>query len=273
METQFGSKVMILGGDFHQVLPVMPHGTKAQLIDAHIVKSSLWNEIQVIRLKHNMRAQQDPDFAEFLLRVGDGNESFVEDDMIRIPDSFVIPWHGDESIGELIGFGIPRLEENAFNISYMVNRVIITPRNKDIDKLNEVVLNSFPGEQHIYYSFDRVEDDPQNLYQHEFLNSITPGGLPTHKLTLKLGAPIMLLRNIDPKTGLCNGTRLICRRFFPNCIDVEILTGHFKGTRVFLPRIPLKPSENVLSCPAHMVMLCPGSVMPCSYGNALSSNC
>ncbi|KAM1022730.1 hypothetical protein ACFX2I_043624 [Malus domestica] len=218
---------------------------KAQTIDACIVKSSLWNEIQVIRLKHNMRAQQDPDFAEFLLCVGDGNESFVEDDMIRIPDLLIIPWHGDESISELIGFVFPRLEENAFNISYMVDRAIITPRNDDVDKLNEVVLNSFPREQHIYYSFDRVDDDPQNLYQQEFLNSIIPGGLPAHKLRLKLGAPIMLLRNIDPKTGLCNGTRLICRRFFPNCIDVEILTGHFKGTRVFLPRIPLKPSENV----------------------------
>ncbi|XP_070660613.1 uncharacterized protein [Malus domestica] len=160
METQFGGKVRILGEDFRQVLPIMPHGTKAQTIDACIVKSSLWNEIIVIRLKHNMRAQQDPDFAEFLLRVGDGNESFVEDDMIRIPDSLIIPWHGDESIGELIGFVFPRLEENAFNISYMVDRAIITPRNEDIDKLNEVVLNSFPGEQHIYYSFDKVDNYP-----------------------------------------------------------------------------------------------------------------
>ncbi|XP_028961783.1 uncharacterized protein [Malus domestica] len=149
METQFGGKVMILRGDFRQVILVVPYGTKAQTIDACIVKSSLWNEIQVIRLKHNMRAQQDPNFAEFLLRVGDGNESFVEDDMIRILDSLIILWHGDESIGELIGFVFPRLEENAFNISYMVDRAIITPRNEDVDKLNEVVLNSFPGEQHI----------------------------------------------------------------------------------------------------------------------------
>ncbi|XP_050137528.1 uncharacterized protein LOC126613945 [Malus sylvestris] len=151
IETQFDGKVMILGGDFHQVLTVVPRGTKVQTIDACIVKSSLWNKIQVIQLKHNMRAQQDPDFAEFLLRVGDGNESFVEDDMIRIPDSCVIPWHGDESIGELIGFVFPRLEDNAFNISYMVDMAIITPRNEDVDKLNEVMLNSFPGEQHIYY--------------------------------------------------------------------------------------------------------------------------
>ncbi|KAM5554594.1 hypothetical protein ABKV19_022807 [Rosa sericea] len=245
VEMPFGGKVMILGGDFRQVLPVVPHGSKAQMIDACIVKSLLWNAIRILPLKHNMRAQQDPEFADFLLRVGDGNEPFVQDDMIRIPDALVIPWVGDESLGQLIASIFPGLEDNAFDSSYMVDRAIITPRNEDVDKLNEVVLNSFPGEDQIYYSFDRVEDDPHNLYQQEFLNSIAPGGLPSHKLTLKLGAPIMLLRNIDPKSGLCNGTRLICRGFFPNFIDAEILTGHFKGTRVFLPRIPLKPSENV----------------------------
>jgi hypothetical protein len=47
----------------------------------------------------------------------------------------------------------------------------------------------------------------------------------------------MLLRNIDPKFGLCNGTRLLCRGFFMNLLDVEILTGHNAGKRAFLPRI------------------------------------
>ena len=103
----------------------------------------------------------------------------------------------------------------------------------------------FPGIEQIYYSFDSVEDDTNNLYQPEFLHSLAPGGLPPHKLTLKVGSPIMLLRNIDPKIGLCNGVQLICRVFHRNLIDAEITVGHFHGTRVFIPRIPLKPSENV----------------------------
>ena len=93
------------------------------------------------------------------------------------------------------------------------------------------------------YSFDSVEDDERNLYQPEFLNSISLGGLHPHKLTLKRGAPIMLLRNIDPKLGLCNGTRLLCRGSYRNLIDAEILTGQFAGSRVFLPRIPLKSTD------------------------------
>ena len=54
----------------------------------------------------------------------------------------------------------------------------------------------------------------------------------------------MLLRNIDPKTGLCNGTRLLCRGTFLNMLDVEILTGHYSGQRVFLHKIKLKTTES-----------------------------
>ena len=90
------------------------------------------------------------------------------------------------------------------------------------------------------HSFNEVERDTQHLYQQEFLNSISPGGLPPHILRLKKGAPIMLLRNIDPKAGLCNGTRLICHGCFNNVIEAGILTGQYVGTRVFLLKIPLK---------------------------------
>ena len=127
----------------------------------------------------------------------------------------------------------------------MVDRALLTPINEDVDKLNEKIITQFPGEEQKLYLFDEVEDDTQHLYQQDFLNSISPRGLPPHILRLKKGAPIMLLRNIDPKVGLCNGTRLLCRGCFNNVIDAEILTGQYAGTCVFLPRIPLKTTENV----------------------------
>lgn len=55
----------------------------------------------------------------------------------------------------------------------------------------------------------------------------------------------MLLRNINPSEGLCNGTRLICHRFDQNMIDVETSVRKYWGKRVFLPRIPFFPIENV----------------------------
>jgi ATP-dependent DNA helicase PIF1 len=47
------------------------------------------------------------------------------------------------------------------------------------------------------------------LYPTEFLNSLSITGLCDHELHLKVGVPVMLLRNLDPSRGLCNGTRLI----------------------------------------------------------------
>jgi hypothetical protein len=46
----------------------------------------------------------------------------------------------------------------------------------------------------------------------QFLNTIVASGLPNHKLRLKVGVPVMLLRNLDQHYGLCNGTRLIITR-------------------------------------------------------------
>ncbi|KAG5611451.1 hypothetical protein H5410_022732 [Solanum commersonii] len=64
------------------------------------------------------------------------------------------------------------------------------------------------------------------------------------KLDLKENAPIMMLRNLDPANGLCNGTRLICRGFGNNIIHAKITTGEYATKQVFIPRIQLSPPEN-----------------------------
>ena len=45
---------------------------------------------------------------------------------------------------------------------------------------------------------------------------------PQHKLRLKLGVPIMVLRNIDPLNGVCNGTQGIVTRLMDHLVEVEI---------------------------------------------------
>jgi ATP-dependent exoDNAse (exonuclease V) alpha subunit len=240
----FGGKVMIMGGDFCQVFPVIEKGNKAQMISASIVKSHLWSNTKILHLRQNMRSMHDHDFAEFLMRIGDGNEPTKSDNMVRVPNEIVIPWEGENSIQNLIEHTFPQLQSHAWDPSYMVERAIITPKNYDVQRLNDIIIDQFPGDEHNLMSFDEVEGDTHNLYQQEYLNTIAPGSLPPHILKIKKGAPLMLLRNIDPKYGLCNGTRLLCRGLFMNLLDVEILTGHNAGKRVFLPRIKLQTTES-----------------------------
>ncbi|ELQ73964.1 DNA helicase, Helitron [Trachipleistophora hominis] len=70
--------------------------------------------------------------------------------------------------------------------------------------------------------------------------------MPPHKLVLKRGALIMLLRNLDPANGLLNGTRLIVDELYNNFIIATIVTGTKKGNRVIIPRIEMALSETRL---------------------------
>ncbi|XP_035838299.1 uncharacterized protein LOC118485895 [Helianthus annuus] len=68
-------------------------------------------------------------------------------------------------------------------------------------------------------------------------------GMPNHKLVLKVGVPIMLLRNLDQKNGLCNGTRLQVVKLGDRIIEAKVISGNNIGTRTFIPRINLSPSD------------------------------
>jgi ATP-dependent DNA helicase PIF1 len=61
---------------------VVTRGTRAQVTDATLQRSYLWQSIRKIRLSHNMRAQSDPWFLEYLLRIGNGTKKTIEDDYV-----------------------------------------------------------------------------------------------------------------------------------------------------------------------------------------------
>jgi hemolysin-activating ACP:hemolysin acyltransferase len=57
----------------------------------------------------------------------------------------------------------------------------------------------------------------------------------------------MLLRNINPSIGLCNGTRLIVTQLSARVIEAQIITRSNIGNRVFIPRIIFPINEG--RCP------------------------
>ncbi|KAG5588794.1 hypothetical protein H5410_049228 [Solanum commersonii] len=192
-----------------------------------------------------MRARTDPTFSEFLLRVGNGDEPTIRDNLILLPEQLTVK-HSRDGFPEepIIQEIFPNMQENAATAKYVTERAILASRNDHVNKLNDKLIAMFPGESKIFNSFDSAEDDTNNYYQEEYLNTLTPNGLPPHRLELKENAPIMLLRNLDPSNGLCNGTRMICRGFSQNVLQAEISSGHSATNHVFLPRIQLSPPEN-----------------------------
>ncbi|KAL1111455.1 hypothetical protein V6Z11_D02G060600 [Gossypium hirsutum] len=68
----------------------------------------------------------------------------------------------------------------------MTNRVIFATINNYVDKINEKMINIFPGDSKIFSSFDQAMDDTNDNYLEKFLNTLLPNDLPPHKLILKV---------------------------------------------------------------------------------------
>jgi ATP-dependent DNA helicase PIF1 len=129
--------------------------------------------------------------------------------------------------------------------NYLINRAILCPLNKSADLINMEVLNKLPTEEKHYYSSDSPRNDNQAfLYPTDFLNEYNCSGFPPHHLILKENAIVILLRNLNPSEGLCNGTRLIVKKFRPHVIEAEIVSNKNCGARVFIPRISLYSNED-----------------------------
>jgi len=98
-----------------------------------------------------------------------------------------------------------------------------------------------------------VDNQPEYGYiPIEFLHTLTPSGFPLHKLELKIGAPVMLLCNLDPTQGLYNGTRMILVSHTTRILRCRVLrqgndgVDHADENIVLIPRmnLELKPEEN-----------------------------
>nr|XP_043619921.1 ATP-dependent DNA helicase pif1-like [Erigeron canadensis] len=106
-----------------------------------------------------------------------------------------------------------------------------------------------PGEEMTYLSFDSIcESEDTNemeeaLFSTDVINNLRLAGLPNHKLVLKVGAPVMLLRNLDQQNGLCNGTRLQVMRLGKHVIEAKVITGTNIGTHTLISRLKMTPSD------------------------------
>ncbi|WVZ99087.1 hypothetical protein U9M48_044437, partial [Paspalum notatum var. saurae] len=256
----FGGKVVVLGGDLRQILPVIEGGSRSEIINAAIVNSPLWRHVLVLTLTTNMRiASSDLDpvaqqeiarFSRWVLDIGEGTIEAVAKDgeteptWIQIPRDLLLQTT-DDKISCVVRSVYADLCMKYAEPSYLCCRAILTPTNETADAVNAHIVALIPGTEREYRSCDRIQklapahESYEILYPTEFLNSINGNNFPQHRLILKKGVPVMLLRNLDQAGGLCNGTRLIVLETGDTVIRAEILTGRHMGERVDIPRISL----------------------------------
>lgn len=230
----FGNKLIVLGGDFRQILPVIPLSFKDIIITETIKYSRLWSNFKIFHLTENIRSINQ-EFSNLLLKIGNGDI-----DKFEIPDN----WKCTDVCNKIFSN-----INNNFNDSSRT-KVILACHNNDVDKLNYKILQFINQPLKIYYSsdfathkgIDQTEDELHLNYPIEYLNSIN-AGLPLHKLELKIGAIVMLLRNISIANGLCNGIRMKILNLHKYNIQAQVLTGSQSGKIFYIPRITLNTGE------------------------------
>ncbi|GMF22530.1 unnamed protein product [Phytophthora fragariaefolia] len=252
-EDPFGGKTVVLSGDFRQILSVVVRGTRAETIDACLKSSHLRSHFRQVHLTENMlvRAAHSAetaadlvDFSDFLLQVEEGRHDVNRQlgrDYMKLPRSMLIGDPPEAEVDE---------DEAIATDEYFANRTILTTTNVMVHHINDAVAARHDGDAHEYRSIDKLQDDEDwNFFEPEILNSVNINGIPPHKLTLNKGAPMMLMRNLNPDLGLCNGTRLRVVELKPNVIHAKIMTGERRGQDVLIPRIVFIRDGNDASFP------------------------
>ncbi|KAJ9554099.1 hypothetical protein OSB04_018144 [Centaurea solstitialis] len=258
-EKLFGGKVVVFGGDFRQILPVIPKGSRHDIVNSSLNSSYIWDHCTVLKLTINMRLQvgaqnddsdQTKQFADWILKIGNGTLGEPNDGraMIEISGDLLINETCDP-VSSIISFTYPNIFDNVSDSNYFQDRAILAPTYEVVDTINEHMLLMMPTEETVYFSSDSICESEEittfdrSLFSLEYLNSLRFSGVPNHKLALKVGVPIMLLRNIDQANGLCNGTRLQVEKLGKHVIQAKIITGTNAGMITLIPRMNLTPSD------------------------------
>jgi hypothetical protein len=241
----FGGIPTVLGGDFAQILPVVKGANRARIVDENLQNSFIWPKLQLLFLHENMR-----------IRPGEANQRFARyiqsmsyrpelHGNVTLPDE--IKQHQDSAPFCDSIFPPTLMAAERRDLNFFARRAILCVRNETAAEINAQILSTLRGEMHEFHAVDTaVTTDGGMLADQlnpEFLATLTPSGFPPAKLELKIGAPIILLRNLNPRQGLCNGTLLVISRYSRFCIEAQILGGPHHGETRLIPRITLHSTE------------------------------
>ncbi|XP_020981551.1 uncharacterized protein LOC110273049 [Arachis duranensis] len=196
--------------------------------------------LEVLKLTQNMRLKRSNniersyqslrEFAYRLLKIGDGKIGEISDVVVTSTFKKYIEDLDDEK--------------------NLQDRVVLAPTLQTVDEINEYMMKINQRQHVSYFNADMAcksktqTDVAAAVHTPEFLNGIKYSGLSNREIKLKVGILIMLLRNIDHSSGLCNGTWLIVTQLGKRIIEAKVIIGSNTGQKVFIPRMNLSPSDH-----------------------------
>jgi len=167
----FGGKPIVLGGDFHQILPVVRKGSRSAIVGASITNSRLWQHVVLLRLHTNMRllnpsleeSKRDEleRFSKWVLAIGDGTAPAerkgdeCEASWVTIPNDLLIHTTGDK-IAAIVSEVYPYFLMNYNSLEYLSSRAIVCPNNITVDEINDFIVSLIPGDSVHYLSCDTI---------------------------------------------------------------------------------------------------------------------
>ena len=257
----FGGVSVMLGGDFRQCLPVIRRSTRAQQTAASICHSSVFKAFSVVHLITNVRVElcklRDPsrsqklnEWAEELLRIGDGE--YLLDEGEGSPFESCLPSIVQSSAIESLHdvhkmiysvFGdlaeLSTMDPSELSTQEAMHSAVLCPLHTSVDYVNRCCLAMWDGSVVVKHGSDSYENaNDAMVVTLEQLNVQTPGGSPPQRLELKPKMPLVLLRNMAH--GLMNGTRLLLLEIAQNVLKCCVLSGCRAGSEVYLPRFTFK---------------------------------
>jgi hypothetical protein len=148
----FGGMTVVRGGDFRQILPVVPKGGREHIVNASIKRSYLWGHFQIFKLKQDMRLccmsdnklehQQVHEFVKLILNIGEGKTVTDDgDEFIQIPNDLLLQ-KGDDHRETIARSTYPNLLNNYKERNFLQERAILCPRNETVDQINDYIIIS-----------------------------------------------------------------------------------------------------------------------------------
>ncbi|KAK0417657.1 hypothetical protein QR680_013131 [Steinernema hermaphroditum] len=272
----FGGKVVLMSGDWKQLLPVVEGSTSPiEHLRASFKYSAHYDDFQKLHLTRNMRiGDAEANYRKYTEKVGTGYYE-LNDDGEYVRKRFV-PIHKNnhfvEDAADLIEYIFPQeLLDDSEQIDTLGGRAILAAHNENVDRINTEVLHRLQGESKIYEAIDEpTVDCPYTVpfLGPECFHHRTPSGMSKHFLELKEGAMVMLLRNLDVDASLCNGTKLIVVKMMDTGVLCKFVNRPTNGEkRIFIVPIYFKHvdkcgptfSLNAASFPSASATQCPST--------------